>query len=198
MENFDPLNFSISKTQTIGLTNYRYEDCNCLISQSCVQPALLKKDRQPTFSFEGFYIGCYIVESVLRLSMKCLYSQICIDRTIIIVLFKEGKGIKLFPYSLNITKNSSYTVNTTFSELLNKLMIESWNPILSHQSYYQSCKPSECTYSLVTRRNLSYIITILFGIIAGVNQVLRLIIPRLVSIIMKYINRNRISSTVNH
>jgi hypothetical protein len=139
-----------------------------------------------------------MVENVLRSSMKCLYSQKCINYTILYGILLLPSDIKFFPYSLNITENSSYTINTTFSQLLDNLMIETWGQNISHRNYFQSCKPLRCTYPIIGRRELIYIITTLFGIIGGLNTILEIIVPRLVSIIMKIINRNKVLPRTNH
>ena len=182
---------------TIGLTNYHYENCNCLMSASCIVPAIDKRPRSPTFSLDGFFIGCYNLESMLQSSMNCLYSQTCINHTLLYILMRPLIDIRDFPIALNQNFNSSYSINTTFSQLLNHLMLETWGETILHQSYFNSCKPLSCTYTFMSKRNLTYIITMLFGILGGLDRLLRLIIPRLVSIIRKIFNRNRINPTIN-
>ena len=195
MNTLDKYTWSVNINQTIGITDYSYGTCNCLTSPSCIEQAVLRTPGDPIFPVDGLYTGCYIFESVLRSSMRCFYSQSCINQTIVkrILDITLSKHI-VFPYALNIDNNSSYTMNTTFAELFDNLMIESWNPIINHQSYYQTCQPSQCTYLIVTKRDVSYIITMLFAIIGGLNKILRLIIPRFVALIGKLWNRYKIQS----
>ncbi|CAF1416362.1 unnamed protein product [Adineta ricciae] len=181
--------------RTIGLTNKRYGNCNCLTSSSCIIPAITQDNLNPRFSFDGFFIGCYILDSVLLSSMKCLYSQKCIDRAVVSAMNVPLYATDVFPSALNPNENSSYTVNTTFSDLFAKLMLETWNQKLSHSFYYQSCNVSSCTYTFIVRREFTYITTILFGIIGGLNKVLRVIVPRFVSFTMKILYRNKVTPT---
>ncbi|CAF3318885.1 unnamed protein product, partial [Rotaria sp. Silwood2] len=74
------------------------------------------------------------------------------------------------PRILNATQNSSYTVNTTFAEMLTHLMIETWEYRLLHRAYYDACQPFSCTYSYIARREFVHILTMIFGIIGGLSK----------------------------
>lgn len=204
LTNINPNNFKLSnwpanRNHTIGITDYEYGQCNCLTTLSCTKTALLTNPFTPTFVVDGLYTGCYMLEGILSSSMKCFYSQSCINRSIIAIVFDiQRRKLDPYPYALNMTSNSSYTINTTFFELINNLMIESWNPIINHQDYYQSCQPSYCTYSIVKRKDFISVITILFGIIGGLNKILRLLLPPCVILVIKFLNRIQIQPMTDH
>ncbi len=63
-------------------------------------------------------------------------------------------------------------------------MIEKWNVSTTYETYYNECRPTQCTYNLETKNDIIYIFTTLFGIAGGLITVLKVIVPRLVKLIV--------------
>ncbi len=73
--------------------------------------------------------------------------------------------------------------NTSISTIVKNLMIERWNPVFSHDQFYNSCAPSHCIYPkrIRTKTVVDVIIT-LVSLIGGLILSLRLITPGLVKL----------------
>jgi hypothetical protein len=76
-------------------------------------------------------------------------------------------------------------VNSSIKELVDKLMIEQWDVSPLYETYYNECRPTQCTYKLETNNDIIYIITTLFGVAGGLSTVLKIIIPRLIKLVRK-------------
>jgi hypothetical protein len=160
-----------------------YGPCNCAASSTCIYPSAIYGHVETTSSFDviGFYTGCFVIESLLRSTLKCFYDQNCIDA--LQVSFSSSSPMKV--NALNSSLPSNYSKNSTIKDLVDNLMIEQWNASPIYENYYNQCQPARCTYTVKTRNDVIYIVTTLFGIAGGLTTVLKLIIPRLVKIIRK-------------
>jgi hypothetical protein len=87
--------------------------------------------------------------------------------------------------ALNESLPSVYLKNSTIKELLDNLMIEQWNFLSIFEKYYNQCKPIKCIYTFETNNDIIYIVTILSGIVGGLNTVLIFIVPRLVKLVRR-------------
>ncbi|CAF1538737.1 unnamed protein product, partial [Adineta steineri] len=70
--------------------------------------------------------------------------------------------------------------NSTVQEMMDELMIETWNSSIMYESYYNECQPSQCSYTVDTKNDAIYIITTLIGLVGGLITVLKLMVPRIV------------------
>ncbi|CAF1582747.1 unnamed protein product, partial [Adineta steineri] len=89
----------------------------------------------------------------------------------------------MYVTALDSSLPSQYSQDSTIENLLNNLMIEEWNPTQIYDRYYDECQPIECTYTIITRNNILYVITTLIGIIGGLTRVSKILVPILVKII---------------
>ncbi|CAF1112213.1 unnamed protein product [Adineta steineri] len=142
---------------------------------SCIVPQVVK-----VFNVTGFYVGCYTTEALLRSTLECFYNQTCID-TLQIYLSSVSS---MYVTALNSSLSSQYSQDSTIEYLLNNLMIEEWNSTQMYDQYYNECQPMECTYTIETRNNILYVITILIGLIGGLTTVSKIFVPILVKIIV--------------
>ncbi|CAF1058517.1 unnamed protein product [Adineta steineri] len=182
--------------QTVLTISMAYSGCSCHLSSTCVnQLSIYKNDSGNVTSFDvpGFYIGCYVIETLLQSTLQCFYDQTCIDELLLYLTTASPINVTALDPSLS----SQYSEDSTIEYLLNSLMIEEWNPIQIYDRYYDECQPIECTYTIKTRNSVIYIITTMFGIIGGLITVLKLVVPRHVKFIRK--KRSRLSpSNIGH
>ncbi|CAF3643756.1 unnamed protein product [Adineta steineri] len=179
-----------SDNSSVSSTSISYSDCNCHLSSTCVnQLSIYKNDSGNVTSFDvpGFYVGCYVIETLLQSTLQCFYNQNCIDELLLYLTTASPINATALDPSLS----SQYSEDSTIENLLNNLMIEEWNPTQIYDRYYDECQPIECTYTIKTRNSVIYIITTMFGIIGGLITVLKLVVPRVVKLIRK--QRNRLS-----
>ncbi|CAF4277365.1 unnamed protein product [Adineta steineri] len=130
-----------------------------------------------TFYIPGFYVGCYVIEALLQSTLQCFYDQACIDQ----LLLYLSSVSPINAAALNSSLPSQYSEYSTIENLLNSLMIEEWNPTQIYDRYYDECQPIECTYTIITRNNILYVITTMFGIVGGLITVLRCVVPQVVN-----------------
>ncbi|CAF4486514.1 unnamed protein product, partial [Didymodactylos carnosus] len=90
---------------------------------------------------------------------------------------------------------SQYQSNTTVQDIVNQLMIEQWNPLVSYDSSYQQCHPQQCQYTYSENFDYIYTITIILILIVGLTTVLSLIIPIAVNLIRR--KKMSLPTTVN-
>ncbi|CAF1150669.1 unnamed protein product [Adineta ricciae] len=139
----------------------------------------------------GAILGCFVVDSFLRSTLECYYSQSCLTvqyKYINFSLSNYDTGLPFFNAHLLAYDpvTSRFPPNTTLDTIVKQLMIEQWNPSFSFEHYYNSCAPIKCLYPHVIRTN-TFLGTILIMIssIGGLIAALRLITPHLVTIFFR-------------
>jgi hypothetical protein len=133
----------------------------------------------------GFYKGCYVIEALLQSTLECFYDQECIDQLQSYIFWSPSINVT----ELNASLSSVYSINSTIEDLIANLMIEEWNVSPLYETYYNECRPTQCTYKLETNNDLIYIFTTLFGIAGGLITVLEVVVPRLVKLIVYCIRK---------
>ena len=73
--------------------------------------------------------------------------------------------------------------------MLDQLMVDSWQRSAMYDDYYNQCRPTECSYTLMGRNDAVYIVTTIIGLVGGLATALKLLIPSLVTLIMFRIYR---------
>ena len=167
---------------------HSYPDCNCVSSPTCGKKSAIYDypSTRVKFTVPGLYVGCYVIESLLRSSLQCFYDQTCIN-----ILQSYCSS----PFPINVTAldpsiPSIYFVNSTIQQMVNSLMVEEWNSSLRYASYYDECQPAQCIYTHTTRNDIIYIVTTLIGLVGGLVTVLKLVVPRAVKFVA-YCNSKR-------
>ena len=170
---------------TVNITPADYDNCVCSTSALCSSPISIYNVSGNyaylMFNVPGFYEGCYVIEALLQSDLRCFFNQSCINHLERYLL----KELAINITALDASLPSEYLPNSTFEQLLDKLMIEQWNVTQMYDQYYNSCQPTECTYSIRTRNDVLYIVTTLFGIIGGLTTVLEFIVPKFVNLIRR-------------
>jgi hypothetical protein len=165
-----------------------YDNCSCASSSACTEQSYIYNHPNMTtlLNVPGFYTGCYVIESLLQSTLECLYNQTCINE-----LRTHFRSSSLTVEALNSSLPSQYLENSTIKELLDQLMIEKWIPLQMYDRYYNECQPAQCTYTVDTRNDAIYIVTATIGIVGGLVQILKIIVPRLVKLVMYCIRKRR-------
>ena len=167
----------------IHMQGIYYPGCGCHLSSKCIFQSYMYNYFNLTveFTVPGMYVGCYIMEALLRSSFECFYNQTCISQLqSYYVLSQPIPGTEL-----NQLLSSQYSPNSTVQEMVDKLMIEEWNASVFYDKYYDQCQPKQCSYSYQTRNDAIYIITTLFGLVGGLITILKIFVPRLVQLLRR-------------
>jgi hypothetical protein len=166
-----------------------YNNCNCALSSTCTSESGIYNHSNNTvlFNVPGFYIGCYVVESLLQSTLECFYDQRCIDK--LKSYLSPSSSVNVIALDESLSNVSSK--DSTIQELVDNLMIEQWNVSSIFENYYNECQPIECTYTFEANNDVIYIVTTLFGIVGGLTTVLRLLLPRLLNVIVYCIRKQR-------
>jgi hypothetical protein len=175
--------YRVNNSENLAINGTLYDDCRCASSSTCISSSSIYNTPTltPIFTVPNFYRGCYVIESLLQSTLECFYDQECIDELQSFMLYTLSSN----PRALNASLSSLYFVNSSIKELVDKLMIEQWDVSPLYETYYNECRPTQCTYKLETNNDIIYIITTLFGVAGGLSTVLKIIIPRLIKLVRK-------------
>lgn len=179
----------------------QYRGCSCALSPTCVDQSAIYQysDGTELFSVPGFYTGCYVIESLLQSDLRCFHDQACINQ------LKTYLSSSMEVIALESVLPSRNSPNTTIDQLLDLLMVEQWDTIISYDRYYDACRPIQCSYSIVTNETAKptamkteatyvYIAGIVVGVIGGSITILSLVIPRLVEFFVYGIRKREINA----
>ena len=170
-------------TNTLYTVSHSYGNCSCSSSGTCIfQSSIYHLPNTPSlYTVPYFYIGCYVIEALLRSRLWCFYNQDCVNELHIHL----SSSLLMDVNALDSSAPSEYSENSTIQELIDNLMIEEWTLITMYDRYYNECQPTHCTYALETRNDIIYIFTTLFGIAGGLITVLKFVVPRSIKLIRK-------------
>ncbi|CAF1451720.1 unnamed protein product [Adineta steineri] len=160
-------------------------DCDCQSTPWCIQQAIVYDLDTTTqlFSPPGIFVGCYLVEAVLRSDLRCFFDIDCLQPLI--------DSLSLVNISVsNIILNSTashYQEKSSLLEIVSNLMVEEWNNQTFYDNYFNICQPSVCTATYISRGNIVYIMTTTIGLIGGLTKVYRFIAPIFIKIMVHVI-----------
>ncbi|CAF1403546.1 unnamed protein product [Rotaria magnacalcarata] len=123
-----------------------------------------------------------MIESLLQSTLECFYNQTCINQLNSYLLSNSSLDVKALDSSLT----SRFVEKSTMEELINKLLIEQWNLSMIHENYYNACQPISCIYSYTTRNDIIYILTIVIGLVGGIIEILKFVIPPVIQSFAQY------------
>lgn len=129
------------------------------------------------------------MDSLLQSNLACFYKQECIDK----LRYHLFPSLPMEVLALDSSLPTNYTKHSTINELINNLMIEQWNVSVTYENYYNHCQPTECSYTIMTRQNVIYIVINLFVIGFFLNIILQFLVLRLVKLIMYWFGKSRIN-----
>ena len=133
--------------------SYITDSCNCgaPTAASCVDPLYLGINQ--SIRVQGMFIGCLPLTSLLHSTLECFYNETCVADIVTAMTVTD-----LSVSALDSTRPSRYQPNTPLREVINSLMTENWTNSINYSRYYAECSPNECTYSIITKNTVGYII----------------------------------------
>ena len=175
---------------SVDVNAYKMTDgsiCYCSPTRTCTSPAAIYWD--PTEQTDGVYsvsgnrtsiIGmrtdCYPFDGFLASTLECYYDPSCLQLLV-------SNATSFAP--LNSTVRSRFTLDSKIEDLTRRLMTEETLFNYSVKGYYEQCAPLTCAYTYTYRNTLLNIVTTIVGLIGGLNTILRLSIPLLVTLAWK-------------
>ena len=152
-----------------------YENCSCATSSACTKPMFLNNQPIPSFVH-----GCLPLESILRSTVACLYNSTCVSQINI-------GHLVIGP--LNPLLLSRFPINTTVNDLVAESFVEEWTSTISYSNFFDKCHPSYCQYPLTRRNYALFILTSVLGLYGGMTTVLYFLVPVLINLAGKVIDR---------
>lgn len=174
------------------LPNGTVNTCSCANDIQCGRNAALytgpSGQRRVIFTLPGFYSRCFPVESLLPSTLECFYgNQPCL--AMMANITNQTFFNTLTP--LNATLTSRFPINTTINDLLVELFVESWSSTLFYSSYFEQCRPTYCSHTVLTQKSTLEIVTTVTGLIGGLSVAFRLLAPRIISIGVTILRKRR-------
>ncbi|CAF1636191.1 unnamed protein product [Adineta ricciae] len=177
--------------------------CSCATSHSCLEPAgIYAWDGTLLYVVEGVQHGCSLLESYLASSLSCFYSNSCLVSLFAATALGYPNDANSTPWNspyyrpnfqpLNRSSIQHFSINDTFSTIVNELFIDTWSINISYESFFNECAARYCTYSIVRRFDFLYVVTTFLSLFTGISFILRLVIPRLGIIVILLKTRIRI------
>ncbi|CAF1524142.1 unnamed protein product, partial [Didymodactylos carnosus] len=174
---------ALSSTHPVQFFPSYYSDCSCSIRSWCNETTRVYDSDTDDILYvmPGLITGCTIVYSALYSNLKCFYNQSCIDESKTFM----GSIYSLDVTALNSSAQSQYDPNSTVDAILAQLFVEKWNSGASFSSYYEQCRPLQCTFTYSGRNNIVYIVTTIIGLFGGLTKVLLVIIPSALKLVRR-------------
>ncbi|CAF1509502.1 unnamed protein product [Rotaria sp. Silwood1] len=167
---------SSNQTEIVSITNAGYDEndlpCFCARNSFCnMQTYYQDSTLWTTF---GLSFNCFIVNSVLKSSLKCWYNYSCLNEVLTKLTFSNLFNLPNITV-LDDTLPSRFLPYIPIEILLNEMMVEQWYTIVNYMALYKNCHPIYCTYVYDGKHNALYLITIIIGIFGGLDIILRFI-----------------------
>ena len=163
------VNSSVIRTRPVW-----YGNCSCARSSQCSLPMTIGN-----VSFPGLTIGCLPSSALLQSNFQCFYNQTCLD-SLHYALF-DTTEISSLSLPISINTSNHFPPNMSVNSLFDQLFIEQWFRQYDYEAFFRTCAVSMCTYTYTQRSDILYVVTTILGIFGGLNIVLRLICPFLIT-----------------
>jgi len=108
-------------------------------------------------------------------TLECFYLDHCLSEIFNLTYIKP----------LNNSIYSNFPIDTKIQILVEELFIENWTNEYNFESFFQECQTIKCTYSYNARRNVVFVITIIFSLIGGLFVALKIVAIVIVNIYRK-------------
>jgi hypothetical protein len=168
--------FSINSiSRTIIMMAYSFSGCNCGLSPSCrVTTGIYDYDQYSNefteiYSIPNFFMGCYLIESLLSSTLECFYNISC-------MLDINSYSSSSSPFNFSALDPSLNSPNETIELIVDQLMVDTWSSNVSFTSYYNTCAPLSCTFQYQDHNNLFIVITTITSVFGGLLLGYKLII----------------------
>ena len=162
---------------------YNNGTCKCDSQFTCTEQIMFRVNNT-SIPVQGWYIGCYMIDSLLDSTLECYYNESCIDLIFetfptVNYLGDSWNTSRPYPNVLNISRAqlSRFPVNSTVRDCLKEILVNQWNSQTNFTSYYTECNPTQCSYTLNIRKDLLVVVTTLIGLLGGLSAALNLSAP---------------------
>ena len=172
-------------------------DCVCAFDLHCQTPSIVSSHGElhgigdSPYNVSGSIIGCFIVDTLLRSTIECYYSESCLalhSSRIKSSLSAVGLDDQVYQANLLVYNpaTSRFPPDTLISDIVKQLMVEQWNPVFDFDRYYNSCAPIKCVGPQTANFSIFLVTMItLISSLGGLATLLRFIIPVVIKIIIK-------------
>ena len=167
-----------------------YDDqCSCSSFSKCTSAAAMYANFSLSLAWivPGFYRGCYILEALRRSDLRCFFNQTCLAEFRAHLEFMQSVPLPM----LTLSSSNTFKADTLLGTVIDRLFVDQWHWTINHSQYYNMCKPKQCTYTVLGRNDALGIVTATLALIGGLVKIERLIIPKVVGIVMRYVRKRQ-------
>ncbi|CAF2768887.1 unnamed protein product [Rotaria sp. Silwood2] len=168
--------------------------CSCDSEDPCWIPlgfysyssSYVQTDPVPHGNIAGFNLGCQFLDFAFS-TLECFYSASCIQ--VLIDSRLLGYENVYLPVDLGNIKALDRNGRGNFepfyplSYMVQMAFIDQWMYTADYASYYASCQPDKCTYTIDQKLRPIALVNSVIGLIGGLTVLLRLLVPSLIKII---------------
>lgn len=163
------------------------DNCSCELDDECKVSMVLYNystymnvfPLRRIYNMSNMFVGCFPILSVLQSSLECMFDQICFD-----LLLTQMKKLLTSARQLNISilqsNSTRFSPKTLIGDMVNEMMIETWNENINYSKYYIQCAPKHCSYFDTSRNEAIYVFTTMIGLFGGLSVALTIIVPFIV------------------
>ena len=150
----------------------------------------------PVFVIPGMHVGCTPFQAFSESTLECFFEPTCLNIT---AGYISTLPPSTWPKPLNLSLPSRFSRKAPISEILAKQMVEQWSDTKNFAKYYDTCAPTECTYTLKQRSGPLVVLTTLIALFGGLIVSLRILAPMIVQLFRTVRNHftNRTQSSSN-
>lgn len=127
------------------------------------------------------YIGCYIIDGLLQSTLELLFGENEIQRLVQMLYHNTTIQINGTFTALNETTLQRFTIKSSVNDIVTRWMVDAWTNSTSFDKYFSQCQPAQCDYSFTGKNGFVVIATTIIGLIGGLNSILQLLVPAIVS-----------------
>jgi len=171
---------------TLFLPRFKDDTCYCDKDVTCSEQIVLKIGNT-SVPVPGWYMGCYIIDSLLHSTLECYYDPVCIDS--IYAAYEIWHWVPRpwdisapRPRPLNATRATMSRIppNATVRDCISELFVENWNVKPNFEAYYAACQPTQCSYTERIRKNFISTAATIVALLGGLTKALDILVPNTV------------------
>jgi hypothetical protein len=190
-------NSSFASFMNLPVT-YNHGSCSCATSTSCLEPAgFYNLSLTRVYTIEGIFSGCNSLESILRSSLACFASSVCLSDMQNATSLGRPSGsvavltVRVSPIRFS-SENTRFNANDTIESIAYQMFIDSWSHETSYERYYNACAPVYCKYAFRRRADVAYTLTTFLSVYKGLTMGLRFAVIFLVKLAFKLYHAVRV------
>lgn len=177
-----------------------YNVCACSVAYSCPDTTwsggqfICKYGKNcaagsVVWSVPGLIRACTMFETAMSSDLRCFYNQTCLN--LILSMYNvDMPGRNPLPaatlaiLALNSSTSSSFRSDDTIRVLWKDLLVIDWKFTINYDSYYATCMPVSCIYTLTKRLDIIHSITTVISLFGGLAVSLKLLLRVIVRLIL--------------